>query len=266
MLRTERMELLRPDEIREEQKEHNIVYLPLGPLEWHGPAMPYGTDPLFAEAVARRSARMTGGLVMPTLWLGTERKREDEILRCKGFEDPIPYIEGMDVPANNLPSMYAREEVFAITVREYISMLVGMGFCLIVIVNGHGAFGQLASLERLAAEFSAKTKSKVIQFLALVPVHENDDIGHGTQIETSVMISLYPDCVDLGRLPAKPEKLAYVKYGIADDFVFGGHRSPDDSVVYDPRDATSAMGDAFVRRAVENSIEQVNKALEEMKR
>ncbi|MCK9330829.1 MAG: creatininase family protein, partial [Candidatus Cloacimonetes bacterium] len=97
MPRTVHMELLRPEEIRDEQKKHNIVFLPLGPLEWHGPAMPYGTDPLFASAVAEKTALKTGGLVMSTLWMGTERKREDEILRTKGFEDPLPYVKGMDV-------------------------------------------------------------------------------------------------------------------------------------------------------------------------
>ena len=62
-MRSVQFECLRPDEILEEQKNKSIVYLPIGPLEWHGPAMPFGTDPLAATEVARRAAAITGGVV-----------------------------------------------------------------------------------------------------------------------------------------------------------------------------------------------------------
>ena len=58
-MRTVQFEYLRPEEIVEEQERCSIVYLPVGPLEWHGPAMPYGTDPLAAAEVARRAAKIT---------------------------------------------------------------------------------------------------------------------------------------------------------------------------------------------------------------
>jgi creatinine amidohydrolase len=53
-MRTVRFELLRPDEILAERGRCPVVYQPIGPLEWHGPHLPMGTDPLHAEAVARR--------------------------------------------------------------------------------------------------------------------------------------------------------------------------------------------------------------------
>ena len=74
-MRTVQLERLRPGEILAERTRCPIVYLPLGPLEWHGPAMPFGTDPLMAQELARRAAPRTGGVVMPTLFLGTERER-----------------------------------------------------------------------------------------------------------------------------------------------------------------------------------------------
>ena len=261
MPRTVHMELLRPEEIREEQEKQNIVYLPIGPLEWHGPAMPYGTDPIFAFAVAEKTALKTGGLVMPTLWIGTERKREDDILRAKGFKYPLPYVKGMDVPNNTLPSMYAREDVFGVVVREYLRMLVDLGFRLIVIVNGHGALGQRSTLERLAIEFSNETPSKVIQFLPLVKINEGDDLGHGTKIETSLMCYLHPDSVDLKQFPAKPEKLKYVDYGLADDFVFSCHCSSDDAIVFDPRDANERLGKKYIDAAVAFLNEKVMEAI-----
>ena len=153
-MRTVQMEYLRPGEILAEKERFSVVYLPIGPLEWHGPAMPYGTDPLMAQEIARAAARITGGVVMPTLFVGTERERPEYILEAKGFEDPKQYVIGMDVPKNPMKSFYAREDMFAIIVREHLRLLVQQGYKLIVIVNGHGAWGQKGTLERLATEFS----------------------------------------------------------------------------------------------------------------
>ena len=162
-MRTVQLELLRPGEILAERERCSIVYLPVGPLEWHGPAMPYGTDALLAQSLARCAAERTGGVVMPTLFIGTERERPASILRDKGFENPERlYVLGMDVPKNSMKSFYAREDMFAVIVREHLRLLVQQGYRLIVIVNGHGAWGQTATLERLAVEFSHETPSKVI--------------------------------------------------------------------------------------------------------
>ena len=131
-MRTVQLEYLRPGEILEEKERCSIVYLPVAPLEWHGPAMPYGTDPLIAQALARNAALRTGGVVMPTVFFGTERERPSYILEAKGFDDPENmYVWGMDVPKNSMKSYYAREDIFAITVREYLRLLVQQGYRLI---------------------------------------------------------------------------------------------------------------------------------------
>ena len=92
-MRTVQVEYLRPGEIVAERERFSVVYLPIGPLEWHGPAMPYGTDPLMAQEVARAAARITGGVVMPTLYVGTERERPAYILEGMGFEDLGNWVE-----------------------------------------------------------------------------------------------------------------------------------------------------------------------------
>ena len=55
-MRTVRFELLRPSEIVAERQRFPVVFQPVSPLEWHGPHLPYGTDPLHAEYVARTTA------------------------------------------------------------------------------------------------------------------------------------------------------------------------------------------------------------------
>ena len=258
-MRTVQLEYLRPGEIMAEKERCSIVYLPIGPLEWHGPAMPYGTDPLMAQELARAAARITGGVVMPTLFVGTERERPSYILEAKGFEDPNQYVIGMDVPKNPMKSFYAREDMFALIVREHLRLLVQQEHKLIVIVNGHGAWGQKGNLERLAIEFSNETASKVIVSMP-DPLEEGEtfDFGHGTLMETSIMRGLYDEHVELGDLPPREVPLKYTEFGIADDTVFEGHRSPGDAVIYDPRDATVELGLKFVTTAINHLVTLVN--------
>ena len=258
-MRTVQLEYLRPGEIMAEKERCSIVYLPIGPLEWHGPAMPYGTDPLMAQELARAAARITGGVVMPTLFVGTERERPSYILEAKGFEDPNQYVIGMDVPKNPMKSFYAREDMFALIVREHLRLLVQQEYKLIVIVNGHGAWGQKGNLERLAIEFSNETASTVIVSMP-DPLEEGEtfDFGHGTLMETSIMRGLYDEHVELGDLPPREVPLKYTEFGIADDTVFEGHRSPGDAVIYDPRDATVELGLKFVTTAINHLVTLVN--------
>ena len=260
-MRTVQFEYLRPGEILAEKERFSVVYLPLGPLEWHGPAMPYGTDPLMAQELARAAARITGGVVMPTLFVGTERERPAYILESKGFEDPNQYVIGMDVPNNSMKSFYAREDMFAVIVREHLRLLAQQGYKLIVIVNGHGAWGQKETLNRLAVEFSNETASKVVVTMPN-PLEEGEevDFGHGTLMETSIMRGLFDEHVELSDLPPREVPLKYTDYGIADDFVFGGTRSDGDAVKFDPRDATVELGMKFVTNAINNLVQFVNTA------
>ena len=265
-MRTVQLEYLRPDEIAAEKERCSLVYLPVAPLEWHGPAMPFGTDPLMAQALAREAALRTGGVVMPTVFFGTERERPSYILEAKGFEDPEHlYIWGMDVPSNNVKSYYAREDIFAVTIREYLRLLVQQRYKMIVIVNGHGAMGQRATLDRLAIEYSNETDSRVLYHMVDINGEGfQPDFGHGTLIETALMRYLHDEHVDLSQLPPRDVGLKYTQWGIADDSVFEGNRTPGDCVIYDPRDATPDLGEKCFKNAVSNLCAQVQKAYAEL--
>ena len=265
-MRTVQLEYLRPGEIQAERNRRSIVYLPVAPLEWHGPAMPYGTDPLIAQELSRAAAKRTGGVVMPTVFFGTERERPSYILEAKGFENPHKlYIKGMDVPKNCMKSYYAREDIFALTVREYLRLLVEQEYKLIVLVNGHGATGQRSTLDRLAKEFSGETASHVLYHMIDICTEDfNPDFGHGTLIETSLIRHLYDEHVCLSDLPDRDVKLKYTDWGIADDCVFEGKKSPDDCVIHDPRDATPELGAKCFQNAVDNLCRAVKETYENL--
>ena len=74
-----------PEEILAEQNNLPLVFLPLAPLEWHGPHLVLGVDPINAEQTALAVAAKVGGVVHPAFCMGTERERPPEILESLGY-------------------------------------------------------------------------------------------------------------------------------------------------------------------------------------
>lgn len=262
-----RYELMRPDEIVAARDKCPVAFLPIGPLEWHGPAMPFGTDALQAAAVAEGAVKKLGvGVLLPTLYFGTERARTPDILRNIGFEGD-EYIIGQDFPKNTIPSLYAREEVFAATVSEYIRMLEKQGFKLIVLVNGHGADGQNASLDRLMRQFNGESKTaKVIVPGFFAPLNKKDGVnmGHATVLETSIMMYL-TNSVDLSKLPPKEVPLKNTDWGITDGATYIGKANREGTVVGDPRNSTAERGKKYIENAIGLLVTAVETALLELK-
>ena len=68
-------ERMSPEEVLAARRRAAVVFLPVGPLEWHGPHLPLGTDGLVAHHIAVLVARQTGGVVLPTMFVGTDSLR-----------------------------------------------------------------------------------------------------------------------------------------------------------------------------------------------
>ena len=260
---TRQIQYLRPDQILAIIQEKPIAYWPLGLVEWHGPHLPFGVDAFNAEAVAIRAANEGGGLVFPTTYLGTEREREPQLLDWLGFTDDN-WIVGMDFPANALPSMYAREDIFAITVRENLRLMAGYGLDLIVIISGHAATNQLETLWRIAAEFNAAHDTQVLVVLPFVANEEGlMEVGHASRIETSIMMALQPETVKLDNLPPTTEPLNNPDWGIIDYFTFAGQPTAE-RIVHDeddPRRGTAEAGEEMLRRAAKQILDRVDDLL-----
>lgn len=260
---TRKIQFLRPEQIQEEIKNTPVAFLPLGLLEWHGPHLPMGVDSFNAERVADMAANRCGGLVMPTLYFGTERERPPEVLDWLGFDSP-EWIVGMDFPDNSLPSLYTNQELFALAVREHIRLIQTMKFKLIVLVSGHAATNQLETLERLAGEFNAGKGLRVLVALPFVQNREGIfEVGHASRIETSVMLALAPDTVDLNRLPPADQPLKNTDYAIVDYLTFLGKPTPDRTVREDddPRRASAADGERSMNAACQQICDRVRDEL-----
>lgn len=262
-MRTRRIELLRPSEIVAEIERCPVVFWPLGLIEWHGPHLPTGTDALNAEAVAHLAAEEAGGLVMPPLYGGTERERGATMLEWLGFEGD-EWVVGMDFPANSLPSVYIPEEVFALIIRANLPLLADMGFRVVVLLTGHAAENQLQVLERLAAEFNQKGRVQALVSLPFVAGEDGElKVGHASCVETSAMMALHPESVDLDALPALAEPLRNTRWAIVDYPTFMGRPTADHTVRADddPRRASAERGRENLARAVDAVVAQVRDVL-----
>ena len=245
------LEWLRPGEINAERARCPVVYLPIGPLEWHGPHLPVGTDPLQAGHTAVALAKKVGGVVHPTLFIGTERERSAELLSDIGFKGD-EWIVGMDFPANSERSFYYSEDAFAVMVRYTLEQLVAHDYRLIVLVNGHGATNQIQQLQRLAIEFTRRGPAKVLYTFDL-DAELDDDAGHATITETAAVMALREDRVDLKRLPPVDQALNNTEFAVVDAQTFRGKPALDRTVSAkaDPRRATPELGKKHFNETVE---------------
>lgn len=234
-----RIAYLRPAQVLEQLRQASVVYLPVGPLEWHGPHLPLGTDPLNAEQTALGACARTGGVVWPTLFWGTERERAPDVLRNLGLE-PDQYVVGMDFPVNTVPSAYCREEIFGVLMREALRHVRLIGARVAVVVNGHGAVNHKAVLDRLAAELNQNGPLRVHVRSAFPSQYlHSGSVGHAGGDETSLLQHIHPDTVNLSALPPCDQPLHYRDFAIVDGPGFDGRGRPDKCVEDDPRTTAS---------------------------
>jgi creatinine amidohydrolase len=240
-----RVQYMLPHALHAEMEKLPLMFLPIGPIEWHGPHMAVGMDPINAERVALELAQRIGGVVYPTLYAGTERERDPETLKSLGFRGD-EYVVGMDFPPikNLYRSFYISEELFAQIVRGLIDCAIETGYRYIYIVNGHGAVNHNAVLKRLCTELSKTGKDVRVDFAIAFPKEHTriGAIGHAAAHETSLLMHYHPAGIDLKQLPPRDEKLHYRDYGIVDGGGFCGQPGKNHALPAfdDPRLESSA--------------------------
>lgn len=261
-----RYEWLRPGQLNARKTQCPLVIFPLAPLEYHGPHMPVGMDPISAGYVAHACCRrLERGVVRPTMCLGTERERDPVTLEALGFRRD-QYVVGMDFPARQWSSHYLPEEVFALAVAAETRCLIAEGYKYVFIVNGHGAVNHNQVLRRLCIELSHTTTARV-DYATSFPDEEIrvGAIGHADIAETSLMMYYDEAAIDLGLLPPGDVPLKYADFSIVDDVGFTPASGPAREVApdRDPRRASAAAGAVLFEKTVAGvcaKIEQLLKA------
>ena len=176
-------EFVRPARMRQVLEETPIVFLPVGCVEYHGPHLPLGVDMLTADNLCHRTAAVTGGVVLPPLWLAS---------------GVLPLPHGIVVDVTVLRSV----------VRPILRQLAEDGFKVIVVFSGHGALDHLHVLreetDRVMDEYPDVNALTTV-WNELNATMEGDIHDHGAKVETSYLMEFHPDTVDLTTLEDDPD-------------------------------------------------------------
>jgi creatinine amidohydrolase/Fe(II)-dependent formamide hydrolase-like protein len=255
---------MRPGQLQARRAECPLILFPLAPLEYHGPHLPLGTDPISATYIAHACCKkLRRGVVRPTMFLGTERERDPDTLESLGFPRN-EYIVGMDFPSRQWNSHYLPEEVFALVVAAEVRCLIAQGYKTVLIVNGHGAVNHNAVLRRLCIELSHTTPAQVDYSVSFPDeALAAGAVGHADFIETSQLMYYRAALVDVGALPPRDVPLKYQDFSIVDGPGFTPAAKPDREVPRDsdPRYANAQAGREYFEKAVAEICGKIEKLL-----
>lgn len=197
---------LTPQEFRDRLAAAPIAYLPLGTLEWHGEHLPIGSDGLQSYGFFTGLAREAGGIVLPMLFLGPDRKQEVDGQELYGMDtlgEGMP--EGKRYKNQQLAgsAYWVPEETFRTIIEATLKQLRRAGF-KIVVAHGHGP--STGFFRKHAADW--KEKFGLETFVCWGGEYDRQGMGiqvdHAAMNETSLVMALRPELVQMERLPKDP--------------------------------------------------------------
>ncbi|MFQ6010845.1 MAG: creatininase family protein [Nitrososphaerales archaeon] len=239
-------------EVKDILNDTDLVLIPAGSTEQHGPHLPLNTDSLIAQEVSRRVGKLVKAPIFPILDIGHS-------------------IEHLSFPGS---ISYSPETMLAV-IRDISTSLSTHGFKHLVFINAHGGNNAVLELSLqwirnnldqgavlfnvgdIAQERATRAKTK-----------RQDDhkiILHAEKIETSMILSIASDKVKKSLIKTKSKKK---KSGLSDNAFIGslGWSASDlgeDGVIGDPTGATAAEGSAllyYVSNRIAKGIETLKKS------
>jgi creatinine amidohydrolase len=226
-----------------------IAVLPLGAHEQHGPHLPFETDTLIASGIVERLKAMLPGN-LPVTFLPVE---------------PIGYsIEHMDVEGTK--TLGPEEAIYRwLSIAERMNDL---GIRKFVMLNAHGGNSPLLTIVATEARIrfgmlavaTSWTRFGVPEGL-IAPEEKAIDI-HGGDIETSVMLALCPDRVDMAKAANFPSRQTDFAKRFKHLRAYGPHafgwRMSDlnpNGVAGNAAAATAEKGERLIAHAVSGLVE-----------
>jgi creatinine amidohydrolase len=206
-----RYHMLRPAQIVQRRQACPAAYLPIGTLEWHGPHNPLGADTLQAEALAELCARKGGGLAFPPLYYGEARL--DGLIETVS-PDRLAIAQAMALPPENFT---AARQPFTSTQQalnyhallfHILGELEQLGFEVGVLVAGHyplvdHAASAVFQFNRTRRQRGGNMLAWAFADYLLVRDRWPNSGDHGACWETSHMLAICPQAVDLAALGPK---------------------------------------------------------------
>src|SRR3954470_5673776 len=200
-------------------KKGVIVILPLGATEQHGPHLAMSVDVVLPTAVAERVARRIGALVAPTIPYGYKSQPRS------GGGEAFPGTTSLDA------------NTFSLVMRDVIRSLGYHGVRRIVVLNGHfenswpaveGLDLGLRELRRDGIDDMQAIRLEYWDFVKRATLDKlfpegfpGTELEHASLLETSLMLLLRPDLVDMKKVPSDgPAKFpTYDRHPVPKNFV-----------------------------------------------
>ena len=202
-------ELMRPAQAAAARQAKPLVYLPIGTLEWHGLQNPLGLDTLKAHALCVKAAQQGGGVVMPPIYFGEHR---EQLLMEANAKDRDRIADHMGLDENNFnpgsmggKTMYEQAHFYNDLLFHAYHQMVQLGFKAIYVMYGH--YPLVYNVQFTAPIFNREHDENVFGCCEADVVKDMaEQLGgrvgdHAGKWETSVMMALQPELVDISQLP-----------------------------------------------------------------
>jgi creatinine amidohydrolase len=192
-----RWERMFPDQLEAAFSRCPLLYLPYGMCEPHGPQNALGLDALKAHALCINAARASGGIVAPPDYWHIHET---------GFYAAWARSQIGEVPRNWLTAV--PPWVHFKNVCYHVRAADALGFKAAILLTGHYGpnWKDLKTLVSLLQPHVGCRLFGLPDFEANAPGFDGDGQSgdHAGKVETSLLWSLEPACVDVGRMPPLP--------------------------------------------------------------
>lgn len=222
------------------ERDGSLLVVPVGSIEQHGNHLPVATDTILVDAVARGAAERVVDdvpiLVTPTMWQGFSPHH-------------LPF--GGTISLEFTTMLNAVEDIAGTALEN--------GFDGLLLVNGHG--GNISLINSVVKTIGQRNPDVAIHGVTYFQLARSfiDDIresaeggmSHGGEFETSLMLYLRPDLVDLesGRPEPKEAVFEFESTDLMTSGVLGSYRTfdeySDSGAIGDPTVATERKGEAI---------------------
>lgn len=227
---------------------HTPILIPIGSMEQHGHHMPLHVDVLLPTEFSRRVALQIGGLVAPPFAYGYKSQQ-----KCGG--------------GNHMPGTVSLDGMTLVhQLRDVIKEFARHGGRNFAIVNGHYENSWFITeavdlaLRELRWDGIKNVKVVVLSYWdfvtesAIAKLYPDGFPGwaveHGGVLETSLMLALYPELVDLGRAIDHPAATfpPYDVYPIKPEW------TPPSGTLSSPRNASREKGELLLAVCTEGIV------------
>jgi len=168
------MQFMRPAQLEAAGRKFPVVYVPFGLIEWHGLHLPLGKDAIKAHGILVKCAEKFGGVVYT----------------------PVYFHDGF------------RQEHLVPVLTDLFQRLKRTGYRVIMGVSGNNVQGQIAMINKALEPVTADgTVAGIGLWEITLSQGPESSSDHAAKWETSNMMFLYPELVDMSELGDGPLNL-----------------------------------------------------------